>query len=42
MGKKALLVIDQQKDDFPGGKYPLWNTEQTLANVEKAMTMANQ
>ncbi|KEI69502.1 cysteine hydrolase family protein [Endozoicomonas elysicola] len=42
MGKKALLVIDLQKDYFPGGKYPLWNTKQTLANIKNAMTTANK
>lgn len=39
--KKALLVIDLQKDYFPGGNYPLWNTEKTLQNVVKAIEKAN-
>ena len=38
--KKALLVIDIQNDYFPGGKYPLWNTDATLANIEHAITSA--
>ena len=39
--KKALLVIDIQNDYFPNGKFPLWNTENTLNNVEKAIEKAN-
>ncbi len=31
--KTALLLIDLQKDYFPGGKFPLWNSEDTLSNV---------
>ena len=42
MSKKALLVIDLQNDYFPGGKFPLWNTEQTLANIKTAIAKANQ
>lgn len=38
--KKALLVIDIQNDYFPGGKYPLWNAEATLVNIERAITAA--
>ena len=37
---KALLVIDLQNDYFPGGKFPLWNTEVTLANIEQAIKSA--
>ncbi|KGY14346.1 isochorismatase [Vibrio tubiashii] len=41
MSQKALLVIDLQNDYFPEGKYPLWNTEQTLNNIQVAITKAN-
>lgn len=37
---KALLVIDLQNDYFPGGAFPLWNTEATLANIESAIGRA--
>ena len=37
---KALLVIDLQNDYFPGGKFPLWNTEATLRNIETAIKTA--
>ena len=37
---KALLVIDLQNDYFPGGKFPLWNTEATLQNIERAIARA--
>jgi nicotinamidase-related amidase len=37
MSTKALLVIDVQNDYFPGGKFPLWNTEATLATIERAI-----
>ena len=37
MSKQALIVIDLQNDYFPDGKFPLWNTESTLANVEAAI-----
>lgn len=38
--KKALLLIDLQNDYFPGGKFPLWNTEATLSNTETAIKAA--
>ena len=38
---KTLLVIDLQNDYFPGGKFPLWNTEAVLGNIERAMEKAN-
>ncbi len=39
--KKALLVIDLQNDYFPGGKFPLWNTDVVLQNIERAIAKAN-
>ena len=38
--KKALLLIDLQNDYFPRGKFPLWNTDVTLSNIEQAMKAA--
>lgn len=38
--KKALLVIDIQNDYFPGGKYPLWNADAVLVNIERAIGAA--
>ncbi len=38
--KKALLLIDLQNDYFPGGLFPLWNTENTLASVNAAIGRA--
>jgi nicotinamidase-related amidase len=40
MSRQALLVIDLQNDYFPGGRFPLWNAESTLANVEAAIVEA--
>ena len=37
---KALLVIDVQNDYFPGGKFPLWHTEEALANTLRAIGRA--
>lgn len=42
MNNKALLVIDLQNDYFPGGAFPLWNTEQTLTNIVAAIKKANE
>ena len=39
---QALLVIDLQNDYFPDGAYPLWNTDATLENIERAITRARQ
>jgi nicotinamidase-related amidase len=39
---KALLVIDIQNDYFPGGKFPLWNSENTLNNVVAAIEKAQK
>ena len=41
MPKQALLVIDLQNDYFPEGKFPLWNTDITLANTESAIAKAH-
>jgi nicotinamidase-related amidase len=38
---KALLVIDIQNDYFPGGKFPLWNTEVVLQNIGRAIEKSN-
>ena len=38
---KALLAIDLQNDYFPGGKFPLWNTDVVLQNIERAIEKAN-
>ncbi len=37
---KALLVIDLQNDYFQGGYFPLWNTDNTLTNIETAIALA--
>ena len=36
----ALVVIDVQNDYFPGGRYPLWNTDATLDIIEQAIARA--
>ncbi|PGL67849.1 cysteine hydrolase family protein [Bacillus sp. AFS055030] len=38
---KVLIVMDIQNDYFPGGKFPLWNTDATLTNIENAIQRAN-
>lgn len=38
--KKALLLIDLQNDYFPGGKFPLWNTDAVLATIVQAIKTA--
>ena len=40
MTQQALIVIDLQNDYFAGGKFPLWNTDVTLANTEIAIAKA--
>ena len=37
---KVLLIIDVQNDYFPGGRFPLWNTDVLLANIERAIEKA--
>ena len=39
---RVLLVIDLQNDYFPGGKFPLWNTDSTLNNVTTAIQEAQR
>ncbi len=39
---KALVVIDVQNDYFPGGKFPLWNTGETLAATVTAVQRARE
>lgn len=34
---KALIVIDIQNDYFPNGAFPLWDTENVLGNIERAI-----
>lgn len=38
--KQALLIIDLQNDYFPGGKFPLWNTEATVKAIVSAIGAA--
>ncbi len=38
--KKALILIDLQNDYFPGGLFPLWNTQKTLAAIKDAVARA--
>ena len=39
---KTLIVIDVQNDYFPGGKFPLWNTEETLSRTVSAVQRAQR
>jgi nicotinamidase-related amidase len=39
---KGLLVIDIQNDYFPGGAFPLWNSEGVLENIEQAIKKAKE
>ena len=38
---KVLVVIDLQNDYFENGSFPLWNTDNVLGNIEKAIRKAN-
>lgn len=40
MAKQALLIIDPQNDYFADGKFPLWNTDTVLRNIESAIAKA--
>lgn len=37
---RALIVIDLQNDYFPAGKFPLWQSEETLNQVLEAIRRA--
>lgn len=37
---KALIVIDVQNDYFAEGAFPLWNAEETLGAILKAVARA--
>jgi nicotinamidase-related amidase len=39
---RTLLVIDIQKDYFPEGKFPLWNSETVLERIERAIGKTNR
>ena len=38
--KTALIIIDPQNDYLPGGKYPLWNMDQSIQQIKLAMNIA--
>jgi nicotinamidase-related amidase len=38
--KKALLLIDLQNDYYPGGLFPLWNTDVVSATIIKTIHQA--
>ncbi len=38
--QKTLVVIDIQNDYFADGKFPLWQAEETLANIKNAIEKA--
>ena len=40
MNARALIVIDLQNDYFSNGKFPLWNSEETLKSIEEAIGKA--
>ena len=40
MSKQALIIIDLQNDYFPEGKFPLWNADVVLAEIETAIAKA--
>ena len=35
--KTALIIIDPQNDYLAGGKYPLWNMDQSIKQIKQAM-----
>ncbi len=40
--RPALIVIDIQNDYFPGGNFPLWEPDATLARIEQLILQANR
>jgi nicotinamidase-related amidase len=38
--QRALIVIDPQNDYLPAGKFPLWNIDAAIANIEQAIAKA--
>jgi nicotinamidase-related amidase len=40
MSTPALILIDLQNDYFPGGAFPLANTDSTLETIERAIATA--
>ena len=41
MSRKALVVIDLQTDYFPGGKFPLWQADETAARIVEAIRLCH-
>ncbi|EEJ3294060.1 cysteine hydrolase [Salmonella enterica subsp. diarizonae] len=35
--KRALIIIDAQNDYLTNGRYPLWNTDNTVNNIKKKL-----
>lgn len=40
--RQALLVIDIQNDYFPGGRYELWEAENTLVRIVSSISQARE
>lgn len=40
--KTALIIIDPQNDYLTGGKYPLWNMDQSIKQIKQAMAIATE
>jgi nicotinamidase-related amidase len=40
MSKRAVVVVDLQKDYWPSGKWPLTNIEEAAANAAKVIEKA--
>lgn len=40
--KTALIIIDPQNDYLTGGKYPLWNMEESIKQIKQAMSLATE